>query len=132
MVFCCRFTFLSPLYFFLPLYCHFTFLSPLYCIFAALYFHRRFTLSPHYFILAASVFLSPQFFCGYLNSRGNIKQRRKKTGDKIIKERQKNMQQLGMALLGFRNIYINELFSERDMNKNLIKYGLRELLTLAA
>ena len=42
------------------------------------------------------------------------------------------MQQLGMALLGFRNIYINELFSERDMNKNLIKYGLRELLTLAA
>ena len=95
--------------FLLPLY----FLSPLY-----------FTL-PLYFILAA-------IFCCHLNNRGNIKQRRKKTGDKIIKERQKNMQQLGMALLGFRNIYINELFSERDMNKNLIEYGLRELLTLAA
>ena len=94
MVFCCRFTFLSPLCFFLPLYCHFTFLSPLYCIFAALYFHRRFTLSPHYFILAASVFLSPQFFCGYLNSRGNIKQR------------QNNMQRLGMALLGYICLYI--------------------------
>ena len=40
------------------------------------------------------------------------------------------MQRLGMAPLGFCNIYINELFSERDMDKNLIEYGQRDFLTL--
>ena len=42
------------------------------------------------------------------------------------------MQRLGMAPLGFCNIYINELFSERDMDKNLIEYGLRDFVNFGS
>ena len=37
-----------------------------------------------------------------------------------------------MAPLGFCNIYINELFSERDMDKNLIEYRMRDFVNFGS
>ena len=65
-------------------------------------FSRRFTLSPSYFIFAASVFLSLFYFVVAAIFLLPLKQQRKYKVAKKKKRRQKNVQRLGMALLGFR------------------------------
>ena len=90
---------------------------------AALLFCHRF-IFPHRFIFSSPlhlfiffcrfIFLSPlQYFCCLLNRRGTIKRRRRK------KRRQKNMQRLGMAILGFRNFHLLRPDYNENMRKKL-------------
>ena len=73
-------------------------------------FSRRFTLLPPYFIVAASVFLSPLYFVVAGISLLPLKQQRKYKAEKKKKRLEnnkavtkKNMQRLGMSFLGFRS-----------------------------